>query len=87
MRNARDPRWYRAEPARMRVEAARATENPELRDSYLALSVQYERLAVVLEKSAVKKPRPSSSPSPVRLPNKPCRTVTEDERPGAVPYK
>jgi hypothetical protein len=52
MRNARDPRWYRAEAARMRVEAARATENPELRDSYLALSVQYERLAVVLEKSA-----------------------------------
>jgi len=52
MRNARDPRWYRAEAARMRVEAARANENPELRDSYLALSVQYERLAVVLEKSA-----------------------------------
>ena len=49
MRNARDPRWYRAEAARMRVEAARATENPELRDSYLALSVQYERLAVVLD--------------------------------------
>jgi len=28
MRNARDPRWYRAEAARMRIEAARATETP-----------------------------------------------------------
>jgi len=50
----------------MRVEAARATENPELRDSYLALSVQYERLAVVLEKSAAAEratpiPKPKSS--------------------------
>ena len=66
MRNARDPRWYRAEAARMRVEAARATENPELRDSYLALSVQYERLAVALEKSAAGQeatpiPKPKSS--------------------------
>jgi len=54
MRNARDPRWYRAEAARMRLEAARATDNPELRDSFLALSLQYERLVVVLEKSAAK---------------------------------
>ena len=68
MRNARDPRWYRAEAARMRLEAARATDNPELRDSFLALSLQYERLAVVLEKSAagqeaapILKPKSSST--------------------------
>jgi hypothetical protein len=66
MRNARDPRWYRAEAARMRLEAARATDNPELRDSFLALSLQYERLAVVLEKSAAGQeaapiPKPKSS--------------------------
>ena len=68
MRNARDPRWYRAEAARMRVEAAKTTEDPELRDSYLALSVQYERLAVILEKSAagqeatpIRKPKSNST--------------------------
>ena len=66
MRNARDPRWYRAEAARMRLEAARATDNPELRDSFLALSLQYERLAVVLEKRAAGQestpiPKPKSS--------------------------
>jgi hypothetical protein len=56
MRNVRDPRWYRAEAAGMRLEAARATDNAELRDSFLALSLQYERLAVVLEKSAAGQP-------------------------------
>jgi hypothetical protein len=61
MRNARDPRWYRAEAARMRLEAARAIDNAELRDSFLALSLQYERLAVVLEKSAA---GPETTPIP-----------------------
>jgi len=63
MRNVRDPRWYRAEAARMRLEAARATDNAELRDSFLALSLQYERLAVVLEKSAAGQP---ATPIPKR---------------------
>ena len=50
----------------MRLEAARAIDNAELRDSFLALSLQYERLAVVLEKSAAGQeaapiPNPKSS--------------------------
>jgi len=47
----------------MRLEAARATDNAELRDSFLALSLQYERLAVVLEKSAAGQP---ATPIPKR---------------------
>ena len=51
MLNLRDPRRYRGEAARYREKAA-TTDNPKLRDSYLGLALQYERLAQVLDRSA-----------------------------------
>src|SRR5689334_2132021 len=49
MTDFRDPLWYREEAARLRVKAVAVVDSKELRDSYLALSLEYERLAVVLD--------------------------------------
>jgi hypothetical protein len=57
MNSVRSPRWYRTEAARILREAEKATDSPALRDSYLALALQYERLAVMLEAAS----RPSNS--------------------------
>jgi hypothetical protein len=51
MSSLRDPCRYREEAAHLRGMAARTT-NRRLRDSYLGLALQYERLATVLEKAA-----------------------------------
>jgi hypothetical protein len=51
MPNLRDPRQYREDAAHFREKAA-ATADRRLRDSYLGLALQYERLAQVLDKSA-----------------------------------
>ena len=53
MENSRNPVWYREEAARLRALAEATKDSAELRDSYLALSVEYERLAVVLEQIGV----------------------------------
>jgi hypothetical protein len=50
MTNLRDPLWYREEAARCRTKAVSVDDSKELRDSYLALSLEYERLAVLLER-------------------------------------
>ena len=50
MNNTRSPSWYRAEAARLREQAITTVDSTELRDSYLALALQYERLAAILEK-------------------------------------
>jgi hypothetical protein len=42
-------------------EAEKATDSPALRDSYLALALQYERLAVILEAEPPEQPGASSS--------------------------
>jgi hypothetical protein len=49
MNSLRDPDWYRQEAAHFRRMAAASTDNARLRDSYLGLSIQYERLADVLK--------------------------------------
>ena len=49
MNNQRNPDWYRAEAARVRQLAIETVDSAQLRDSYLALSLQYERLAAILE--------------------------------------
>ena len=41
--------WYRAEAERLRKRAAAAENDAPLRDSYLSLAREYERLADVLE--------------------------------------
>ena len=41
--------WYRAEAERLRKRAAAAENDALLRDSYLSLAREYERLADVLE--------------------------------------
>jgi hypothetical protein len=51
MTNFRDPLWYREEAARLRAKAVAVDDSRELRDSYLALSLEYERLAVILERA------------------------------------
>jgi hypothetical protein len=45
----RDPRQYREEAARCRERAAATLDSAALRDSYLALALQYERIADVLD--------------------------------------
>ena len=49
MTDFRDPLWYREEAARLRAKAMAVVDSKQLRDSYLALSLEYERLAVVLD--------------------------------------
>jgi hypothetical protein len=51
MTNSRDPLWYREEAARLREKAVAVDDSRQLRDSYLALSLEYERLAVILERA------------------------------------
>jgi hypothetical protein len=51
MNSRRNPQRYREEAARFLKLAEAATDSRELRDSYLALSIEYERLAQILEKS------------------------------------
>jgi hypothetical protein len=49
MAGLRDPFRYREGAAYFLELAKAATDSPELRDSYLALVLQYERLARILE--------------------------------------
>jgi hypothetical protein len=51
MTNLRDSLWYREEAARCRAKAVSIDDSRELRASYLALSLEYERLAVILERA------------------------------------
>jgi hypothetical protein len=60
MNNARDPKRYREEAAHFREMAAAATDSAQLRDSYLGLALQYERLASFLEKAAASAPKPEA---------------------------
>jgi hypothetical protein len=53
MISLRDPRRYRLEAAQFREMAAAVGNPPEPRGSYLALPIQYERLAQILEKSDI----------------------------------
>jgi hypothetical protein len=45
----RNPSWYRQEAERLRQRATAITADDQLRDSYLSLAREYERLAEVLE--------------------------------------
>ena len=45
----RNPSWYRQEADRLRQRATAITADDQLRDSYLSLAGEYERLAEVLE--------------------------------------
>ena len=49
MTDGRDPHRYREEAAHFLELARQVGDSPELRDSYLALALQYERLARILE--------------------------------------
>jgi hypothetical protein len=49
--DARDPRWYRDEAKRLRERGEHANYDPSLRQSYLDLADEYDRLAEVLEKT------------------------------------
>ena len=55
MSRLRDPERYRREDDDFRKKAEAAADNRELRDSYLALAIEYERLADILEKAAPKR--------------------------------
>jgi hypothetical protein len=52
MNSGRDPQRYREEAAAFRKLAEASADSRELRDSYLALALQYERLATILEKAS-----------------------------------
>jgi hypothetical protein len=49
----RNPKWYRDEAEHLRRKGAGVADDSGLRDRYLALAREYERLAEVLER-----PRP-----------------------------
>ena len=55
MSNPRAHCWYRVEAERIRARAAAVENDDGLRDSYLRLATEYERLADVLED----RPRPT----------------------------
>jgi hypothetical protein len=65
MTDLRDPARYRDEAARFRELATASEDSRELRDSYLALSIQFERLAQLLDRghalSGVKTEPPKAS--------------------------
>jgi hypothetical protein len=48
----RNPSWYRQEAERVRQRAATITADDQLRDSYLCLAREYERLAATLERGS-----------------------------------
>jgi len=50
MPDSLDPRWYREEARRLRQRAATVKEDDPLRDSYLRLAAEYEKLAELLER-------------------------------------
>jgi hypothetical protein len=50
--NLRSPSRYREEASRFRGLAMAAVDSARLRDSYLALAIEFERLADTLEKGA-----------------------------------
>jgi hypothetical protein len=52
MAGLRDPLRYREDAAHFLELAAAATDSRLLRDSYLALAIEFERLADILEKGA-----------------------------------
>ena len=52
MAGLRDPFRYRKEAAQFRARANAVTDSPLLRDSYLALATEFERLADILERGA-----------------------------------
>ena len=64
MNNTRSPGWYRAEAARLREQAITTVDSSALRDSYLALALQYERLAAILEKGERAAEEPVETPKP-----------------------
>ena len=47
MNDGRDPAWYRNEAKRLRINAA-STDDTGLRESYIKLALEHERLAVTL---------------------------------------
>ena len=47
MNDARDPAWYRNEAKRLRIKAAN-TDDTGLRESYVKLALENERLAETL---------------------------------------
>jgi hypothetical protein len=60
MNSSRSPSRYREDAAHFRQLAAAITDSAELRDSYLALSIEYERLAQILDQSAPASATPES---------------------------
>jgi hypothetical protein len=48
METVRDSKWYREEAAQLREKAV-AADHEQLRESYLALAREYDRLADVME--------------------------------------
>lgn len=60
MTKSRDPSRYREDAARFRQRAAAASNDAELRDSYVAAAREFERLADLLER----KPTPPAAPKP-----------------------
>jgi hypothetical protein len=54
MNGARGANWYRQEAERLCKRAAAIANDGQLRDSYLALAHEYERLAEILEDRSVK---------------------------------
>ena len=71
MNNRRSPSWYRAEATRCREQAIATADSTALRDSYLALTVQYERLAAILEKSTT---APAEEPAAIPKPQSRARS-------------
>jgi hypothetical protein len=62
MDQRRDHSWYRDEARRTRERAAAVKNDEQLRDSYLALAREYERLADLLEANRADTAEPPATP-------------------------
>ena len=77
MTHLRDPRRYLAQASLFRELAAAASDSAQLRESYLGLALQYERVARILEVRAPPASAPADSLQ-ARF-GGPCRSTSEGE--------
>jgi len=76
---------YREAAARFRQRASAVTDDPQLRDSYLGVAIQYDRLADLLEgKQRPSFPAPIPTGSDAELVEQVAADYVRQQGPGAV---
>ena len=78
---------YHESAASFRQRASAVTDDPQLRDSYLSVAIQYDRLADLLEgKDRLSFPAPIPSGSAAEVINQVAADYVRQQGPGAVKH-